>query len=63
MEYRGVEFTIVRAIERHKWRWTAAIPDIGMRSGLANSKENGAAYARKAITWLLAAKKRQTEGV
>jgi hypothetical protein len=63
MEYRGIEFTIVQSIERHKWRWTAAIADIGERSGLADSKEKAAADARRAITWLLAAKKRQTEGV
>jgi hypothetical protein len=63
MEYRGVEFSIVQSIQRRKWRWSAAIPDIGFRTGLADSKEEAAADARRAITWLLAAKKRQTESV
>jgi len=61
MDYRGVEFTIVQGIERRKWRWTAAIPEVGTRSGLADSKAEAAAQARRAITWLLAAQKRQTE--
>jgi hypothetical protein len=61
MEYRGIEFTIVQSIERGKWRWAAAIAGIGERSGLADSKEVAAADARRAITWLLSAKKRALE--
>ena len=61
MEYRGVEFTIVRAIDCHKWRWRVAIPDVGNRTGLAQTKEGAIAGARRAIGWLLAAKKRKQE--
>jgi hypothetical protein len=63
MEYRGVVFSIVQSIQRRKWRWSAAVPGIGFRTGLADSKEEAAVDARRAITWLLAAKKRQTESV
>jgi hypothetical protein len=59
MEYRGIEYTIVQAIERRKYRWSVTIPDLGTRSGLAESKEAAAAQARKAIAWLLAAKRRE----
>jgi hypothetical protein len=63
MEYRGVEFSIVQSIQRRKWRWSAAVLEIGFRTGLADSKQEATADARRAITWLLAAKKRQTESV
>jgi hypothetical protein len=63
MEYRGIEFSVVQSIQRRKWRWSAAVPEIGFRTGLADSIDDAAADARKAITWLLAAKKRQTENV
>jgi hypothetical protein len=61
MEYRGIEFSIVQSIQRRKWRWSAAVPEIGFRTGLADSKDEAAMHARQAITWMLAAKKRQTE--
>ena len=61
MEYRGTEFTIVQAIEPHRWRWTVTVPDFGYRTGLAKNKEVAAAEARRAVAWLLAAKKRQPE--
>ena len=59
MEFRGVEFTIVKAIDCHKWRWRVAIPDLGNRTGLAQTKERAIAGAHRAIGWLLAAKKRK----
>jgi hypothetical protein len=61
MEYRGVDFHVVKAIERQKWRWTVAGPDLGDRIGLSGTKEAAAADARRAITWLLAARRRRTK--
>ena len=61
MEYRGVEFTIVKAIMRGKWKWTVEVANLGNRSGLAKDREDAGAQARQAISWLLAAKKRQLE--
>ena len=63
MEYRGIEFFIVQSIERGKWKWSVAAADLGNRSGLACSRDAAAADERKAISWLLAAKKRQLENV
>jgi hypothetical protein len=59
MEHRGVEYTIVQAIDSRKWRWTVTIPDVGSRTGLTATKEAAAANARKAIGWLFAAKRRK----
>jgi hypothetical protein len=63
MEYRGVEFHVVKAIERQKWKWTVAFQDLGNRTGLSGTKEAAAADARRAITWLLAARRRRTTKV
>lgn len=63
MEYRCIEFFIVQSIERGRWKWSVAAADLGNRSGLACSRDAAAADARKAISWLLAAKKRQVENV
>jgi len=49
MEYRGVEFTIVQAVQRQKWKWTVTIPDIGYRTGLADDK-SAAIRARRSLT-------------
>jgi hypothetical protein len=57
MQYRGVEFDVVRSIERSQWRWRVSIVQIGNRTGLAATKDLAAANARHAISWLLAAKK------
>jgi hypothetical protein len=59
MEYRGIEFTVVQAIQRGKWKWSVSGVDLVNRSGLAENKHEAAADARKAISWLLAAKMRQ----
>jgi hypothetical protein len=61
MEYRGIEFSVVQAIERGKWKWTVAVPGLHYRTGLAASRDAATAGARRAISWLLAAKKRELE--
>jgi hypothetical protein len=61
MEYRGIEFQIVHAVERQKWRWNVAVMDLGNRTGLSGTKEAASADARRAIGWLLAAKQRRVK--
>jgi hypothetical protein len=61
MEYRGIEFSVVKSIERRKWRWNVAVENVGSRSGVSATPGIAAAEARRAISWLLAAKNRELE--
>ena len=61
MEYRGIDFTVLKAISHGKWKWTVAVETLGNRCGLAKDRETAVAEARRAISWLLAARKRKLE--
>jgi hypothetical protein len=37
----------VQSIQRRKWRWSAAVAEIGFRTGLADSKDEAAMHARQ----------------
>ena len=58
MQYRGVEFSVVRAIQRGKWKWTVSIDEVGTKTGLADNKPSAVAEAHRAIVWLHAKKRR-----
>jgi hypothetical protein len=61
MEYRGFEYSVLRSIQRGKWRWIVSIESAGTKTGTENSKLAAIAEAQRAITWLCAKKKRRLE--
>jgi hypothetical protein len=61
MEYRGFEYSVVRSIQRDKWKWNVTIENAGTKTGIENSKPAAIAEAQRAISWLCAKKKRSLE--
>ncbi len=49
MEYRGVEFCVVRAIQRQRWKWTVALNHVGTKTGVSESRIDAIADAQRAI--------------
>ncbi len=49
MEYRNVEFNVVRAIEREKWKWMVSIEQVGKKTGLSGSRMDAITDAHRAI--------------
>jgi hypothetical protein len=61
MEYRGFEYSVVRSIQRGKWRWSVSIENAGTKTGIEDCKATASVAAQRAISWLCAKKKRSLE--
>jgi hypothetical protein len=48
MEYRGIEYTVVKGVERGVWRWTASIATL-LIMGQAASRPSAVAAVERAI--------------
>jgi hypothetical protein len=59
MEYRGVEYSIVQAVERGKWVWSLSLDTNVKSSGQADNKLATVIAAERAIDRALDAKKRR----
>ena len=59
MEFLGVEYVVVRAIQNGKWKWDVSMIGVGTKSGIEGSKSAAGAEARRAIVWLKAKERRQ----
>jgi len=48
MLYRGIEYSVVQGIERHHWKWAAAVAGTKI-SGYGRMRDEAISNARKAI--------------
>jgi hypothetical protein len=63
MQYLGVEYGLVRAIQGGKWKWSVSMIGVGSKAGLENSRWAADGEAKKAIVWLLAKRRRESRSL
>jgi hypothetical protein len=48
MLYRGIEYSVVKGIERHLWKWAATVSGTKI-SGYGSTRDEAVSDAKKAI--------------
>jgi hypothetical protein len=57
MEYRGIDYSVVRAASRDGWRWSVACED-SERAGMHASREGAMLHAERFIDEVIEYRKR-----
>jgi hypothetical protein len=59
MKYRGVEYTVVRGVERGIWKWTVLLGKDISKTGQAIGKPEAVAQATRVISKALVQKRQR----